>query len=852
MSTTVLEGIHVLHVDDNPDLGDLTATFLERDDDRFTVETATGAGEALEMVSDHPPDCIVSDYNMPGMDGLEFLEAVRAEYPDLPFVLFTGKGSEEVASDAISAGATDYLQKQSGAEQYQLLANRITNAVRQYRSEEKLRETREEYTAVFENAQDGLLLVAVEDDGFRYRQCNPRVVELLGRDTSEIVGATPREALGPENARKVVEPYRTCVERRESVEYTVTLDLPMGRVTRECKASPVTSAGEVDQLVVAFHDITERRERQQELRAERRFIGQALDTLEDLFYVLDVDGHLRRWNDRVPEVTGYAESELDGMPIDELFPEDEWEAIAAELEATLSEEDTTAEAPLLGAEGGRTPFEFTAARLTDEDGTTTGIVGVGRDLTERRQREQRFRALVEESSDVISIVDANGQFRYQSPSLERILGHDPEETIGDTAWEYIHPEDRGSVANAFEEWVENPEATYPIEYRASHADGSWRWMEAHGTDQLENPAVEGYVINSRDITDRKQRERETEVVRRQYRTLVEQFPNGAVFLFDDDLRFVRAGGEELTVVGLTPDEVEGATPQDLFPAEIADETVRHYREALRGNAHTFEQDYGGERYQIQTVPVRTADGEIAYGMAVSRNVTEETERRRELERQNERLDEFASIVSHDLRNPLNVAEGHLELARETCDSEHLDLTSDAIDRSLTLIEDLLTLAREDREVGDVEPVALGEVAERSWQTAETGAATLETEATRTIRADDGRLRQLLENLYRNAVEHASTGGGPEADGTVGRRREDVTVVVGETEGGFYVADDGPGIAEADRGEVFDAGYSTIQGGTGLGLRIVEEVADAHGWEVTLTDGERGGARFEVTGVDTAD
>jgi PAS domain S-box-containing protein len=521
------------------------------------------------------------------------------------------------------------------------------------------------------------------------------------------------------------------VERRESVEYTVTLDLSVGSVTRECKAGPVTSAGEVDQLVVAFHDITERREHQQELRAERRFIGQALDTLEDLFYVLDVDGRLQRWNDRLPEVTGRAESELDGMRVVELLPEDERESVAAGIERTLSEGDGTAETSVLGAEGGRIPFEFTAARLTDEDGTTTGIVGVGRDLTERRQREQRFQALVEESSDVISIVDADGQFRYQSPSLKRILGRDPADTIGDTAWEYIHPEDRGSVANAFEEWVENPEATYPIEYRASHADGSWRWMEGYGTDQLENPAVEGYVINSRDITER-------------------------------------------------------------------------------------------------------------------------TERRRELERQNERLDEFASIVSHDLRNPLNVAEGHLELARETCNSRHLDLISAAIDRSLTLIEDLLTLAREDREVGDVEPVALEAIAERSWHTAETGAATLETEVTRTIRADDSRLQQLLENLYRNAVEHGSTGGGPGGDATVGRRDEDVTVVVGEMEGGFYVADDGPGITEADRGEVFEAGYSTIQGGTGLGLQIVEQVADAHGWAVTLTDGERGGARFEVTGVDVVD
>ncbi|MFC7116354.1 response regulator [Natronoarchaeum sp. GCM10025703] len=124
------QDIQILHVDDDPSITDLTGTFLEREDDRFAVQTATSADEGLENINDRPPDCVVSDYNMPGTDGIEFLQAVREEYPDLPFILFTGEGSETVASDAIAAGVTDYLQKGSGTERYELLANRIRNAVR--------------------------------------------------------------------------------------------------------------------------------------------------------------------------------------------------------------------------------------------------------------------------------------------------------------------------------------------------------------------------------------------------------------------------------------------------------------------------------------------------------------------------------------------------------------------------------------------------------------------------------------------------------------------------------------------------------------------------------------------------
>ncbi len=131
--------IRILRVDDDPEFADLTATVLEREE-RFSVTTATSAAEALGMVGNRPPDCVVSDYDMPDRDGIAFLRSVRDDWLHLPFILFTGKGSETVASEAISAGVTDYLQKRSGVEQYELLANRITNAVSRRRARTNYRE----------------------------------------------------------------------------------------------------------------------------------------------------------------------------------------------------------------------------------------------------------------------------------------------------------------------------------------------------------------------------------------------------------------------------------------------------------------------------------------------------------------------------------------------------------------------------------------------------------------------------------------------------------------------------------------------------------------------------------------
>jgi PAS domain S-box-containing protein len=973
--------ISILHVDDEPDFATLTAEFLAREDERFTVATATSAEEGLAVIAEEDIDCIVSDYDMPGQNGIELLDTVREDYPDLPFLLFTGKGSEEVASKAFSKGATDYLQKDSGTDQYTLLANKITNYVEKYRAER----TMAQRARAMETANEGIALVG--QDG-HYIEVNQAYAELYGTPPADLIGRhwtttvpdeeverlraeaftqarqqgswtgkaqglradgsiyAKRLSLAPledgshvciirdlsdskARERAIDALHRTAREFMQAetpdavAEIAVSalrdvLDLPAtgvhlyddqagGLVPVEWTETTESLVGEPptfepgdsiaweayetgepqiysdissvatrynpdtdvrSQIVLpldshgvlvigspepaAFDEMDidlartlathatatlDRMESEQALREERAFIDQALDTLTDLFYVLDTDGTFRRWNDRVSAVTGYTDAELTDMQGTEIFPEDERDRVSDAIAETLATGATTLEADIRTAEGDRLPYEFTGASLTDPDGNTTGVVGVGRDLTMRQQREQRFQALVEESNDIISIVDVEGRYQYQSPSIERILGYEPEETVGDLAWEYIHPDDREAVKETFEEWVTNSDTTGVTEYRARAADGSWRWMQARGNNQLDNPAVEGYVVNSRDITEQKERQRDLQTIKQQYQTLVENFPHGGVFLFGTDFRTVRAGGQELSKIGLSPDEIEGTTPRDLYPADIADELMDRFEDTLHGAEATFEQELNGERYRIRTVPVRSDDGAITHGMAVSMNITEQVADRRALERQNERLDEFASIVSHDLRNPLNVAHGRLELLAEECESEHIDAIDRAHIRMETLIDDLLTLARQGNQVRDTESVDLGELVQNCWQTIATGDATIVADIDLHVQADRSRLQQLFENLMRNAIEHGGA---------------DVTITIGQLHAGFYVEDDGSGIPPEDQEQVFETGYSTARNGTGFGLSIVKQVVDAHTWDITMVEGEHGGARFEITGVTCSD
>ncbi|USZ68431.1 HAMP domain-containing histidine kinase [Halorussus salilacus] len=216
------------------------------------------------------------------------------------------------------------------------------------------------------------------------------------------------------------------------------------------------------------------------------------------------------------------------------------------------------------------------------------------------------------------------------------------------------------------------------------------------------------------------------------------------------------------------------------------------------------------------------------------------QRTEQLAEQRNRLDEFASIVSHDLRNPMNVAQGHLELARETGEERHFEAVEGAHERMERLVDEVPALSRRGETVEDPTPVDLDAVAREAWATVETPGMVLHTEVDATVVSDGRRLRALFENLFRNAAEH----GGDE-------------VTVGSLSGesapdskGFYVADDGPGIPADDRERIFEGGYSTRTDGTGFGLAIVRRIAEAHDWRIRVTESQSGGARFEF--VDAGD
>lgn len=740
------DSIRVLHVDDDSRLVDLTAEMLTREDDRFVVETAPTAADGLDRLGETRFDCLISDYELPGMNGIEFLRTVREEYPDLPFVLYTGQGSKEIATNAIAAGVTDYLEKAPDTRQYALLASKIRSAVEKYRS---IREHQARATAM-EASIDGLAIL--DGDGV-YQFVNQAHAEVYGYDD-------PEAFLG--------ETWRMCYSGDEIERF--------------------------EESIVPT------------LREDGNWRGEAIGTRKD--------------------------------------------------GSTFSQ----------------------ALSLTHLD--EGEIICVVRDVSDRKATErelERHQAFLQESMDIVVVLAPDATIQYVTPSVERILGFDPDDLVSEHAFELVHPDDRRAIQDRFTHLLETPEVTPAPDGRFRTADGDWRWLEVRATDQRENPAIEGIVVNARDVTDRKRREKALAELHDAATSLEEATTEAEVheILVDAAEQILEFDVVVVSTVdddALTYQASTKTTDSDGYYEEVPlDADYLATRVARRGETIVADdlRDYDvtpakPEYRSALTVPIgelgifqsvsRQRDGfdatdrelaELLVGHAreaIQRLEQEASlrDRQEQLRRENERLDRFASVVSHDLRNPLTIARGELELARDDCDSPHLEAVAAAHSRMESIISGVLTMARGGQTVeeDELEWVDLERISLNCWRTVETADADLDVDLGVSVRADEDRLRHVCENLVRNAVEH----GGETVTITIGRLDED----------GFYIADDGPGIPEHERDVAFESGYSGTERGTGLGLAIVEEMVEAHGWDVTLTASDDGGARFEIAGVETRD
>ena len=597
----------------------------------------------------------------------------------------------------------------------------------------------------------------------------------------------------------------------------------------------------------------------------------------DVLTVFDEAGVIRYESPAIRRVLGYDPDELIGENVFEyIHPDDQEPALDTFQRVLEGETDSGAvELRFKHADGSWCWME---SRGIDATGTDIdGFVVVSRDISDRKAAERARSDILDRMTDGFFALDTDWHVTYANDAgqelLGQVMGYDPATTRfeGRHLWEEA-PEAVGTTF--YDKYHEALETQEPVTFD-EHYEPLDTWFSVRAF-----PSEQGLSVYFRDVTERHHREAALErrdhilqeihsITNDRDRSFTEKVEAllalgreelGAAYgslshIDGDDYIFevVDADSDDIQAGDVVPVEATNcelvATENRTLAAgdiaqELPDETDRAgYTEwgisCYLGAPVLVDGDVYGTFCFYDTEPREEpfSEWEVTLVDMLAQWASYELQRlatTRNLAEQTRRLDRFASIVSHDLRNPLNVLDGRLELARETGDDEHFDAAEQAIDRMETLIDDLLTLARSGMEIDSVEPVELEELVRECWAGVEAAAATLETEdAGQEFPADRSRVKQLLENLLRNAIDHGG---------------DDVTIRVGSLADGFFVEDDGPGIPPTEREAVFEWGHSTRSDGTGFGLSIVKAIAEAHGWDIRVTDGDDGGARFEITGV----
>ncbi|MEO8603999.1 MAG: response regulator, partial [bacterium] len=456
--------------------------------------------------------------------------------------------------------------------------------------------------------------------------------------------------------------------------------------------------------------------------------------------------------------------------------------------------------------------------------------------------------------------------RYRSPSNQRALGYSVEVAAKLNPFELLDADDRPRLTAQFAALAARPGETESFEGRFRHANGAWHVLEGTATNLLQDPVVAGIIINSRDVTERRQADDAVHKSEQLYRTVAQSFPNGFLLVFDHELRYSVAGGSALAAYRMTSEELEGHTIAEVLPPEICALMEPVYRAALAGETMIIESEHEGRTYLFHCSPVRDAHGGVFAGMVMAQDITErkraevEVQQAREVaEAANRAKSEFLANMSHEIRTPMNGIIGMTELTLNTTltdeQREYLGMVRLSADALLVVVNDILDFSKVEAgkltlEVRDFDVrERFGGVLKILGLRAAAKGIELVSEIAPDIPAvlvgDAGRLRQVIENLVGNAIKFTARG-----EVVVRVAIESQTAEAVELHA--TVTDTGIGIAADKRQSIFqpfeqaDTSNTRRYGGTGLGLAIAANLVGLMGGWIWVDSAVGKGSTFHFT------
>ncbi|HEX9614720.1 MAG TPA: PAS domain S-box protein [Bacteroidota bacterium] len=701
--------------------------------------------------------------------------------------------------------------------------------------QESTEEDFSESVSILDSITDAFFLL---DRSWRFAYLSPKSEQFLKRLDLSIADSIGKNIWDLVPAARNTNGYRhfqNAVAERKSVEFEEYF--PPLKTWFEVRLHPIG-----DGLSVYVRDITRRK------LAETSFLklSNAVEQSADAVFVTNLDGEIEYVNPAFEVITGYRRSEVLGKKPNILKSDEHdqeyfrtlWDQVLAgeTFRATISNRKKTGE-----------PYyvEETITPVRDAAGNITHFVATLRDITERKQNEERFKALIENSSDGIALLARDGRVRYTGPSTARILGYVREDFTGRLGFDFIHPEDRQNIETAFRELTATPRRIMLLQFRMKNRSGKWLWIETIANNLLDEPSIQAVVLNYRDITDRKHMEEAFKKSEIEYRNLFDR-ANDAIFIFEPHGETIlEANVKACSLYGFTKDELIGMSLKNLTKDIQRGEF--EIRELLRHeSSRNFETVHFNKKSEPMEMLVNSSVVEYAGRTAIMSIIRDITELRK-LEHQLRQAQKMESIgtlaggIAHDFNNILSIILGYVSLIKRgkiqgEKFEEGIDTIAKAAQRGAVLVKQILTFARK----ADVvfESVKVNELlTDLSKLLGETFPKTVTFDLQLnpelpTIVADANQLHQVFLNLCVNARDAMTESGtitiqtGMVAGKSLQERFPDAR----QSE---YIhvrlSDTGTGMDDQTRLRVFEPFFTTKEQGrgTGLGLAVVYGIVNNH-------------------------
>ncbi|WP_321508212.1 PAS domain S-box protein [uncultured Methanoregula sp.] len=837
--------ISVLYVDDEPDLLGIGKIFLEQSG-QLSVDIITSAPEALSLMASRRYDAVIADYQMPEMNGIEFLKVVRRDSGTIPFILFTGRGREEIVIEAINNGADFYLQKGGDPRsQFAELEHKTKSAVERRKAEAALVTSVERLGMAQEIGQIGSWEYELET---RMIWASEQAFRLFGFNRPS--GTVPFDDIKACYVDKdtVYDHLVASISRGEYQDIEYAINPADGSAVRiiHSVAKPVRDAdGKITKLSGVIQDITDKKLAELALRESEEKHRLLLDESSDPIFSFYPDGTYRYVNRAFAEGVGKTVDEITGKRISDVFSKDEAEKRFFVLRGVFSSgEQKVFEVRVPHPDGDRY-YLTTVSPIKDESGAVLSVICSSKEITDRRnaenelrESEEKFRSFVVNANDIVYTLSLDGTFTYASPNTTDLLGYAASEVIGMPLDRLIHPDDLAACRTFLAAILSKGEKKGGVEYRVRHKDGTWRWFMSNNSllrDHENKPFA--FLGIARDITLKKQMDESLADQVLFQQALIDSIPY-PVFIKDFTGRFAGCNRAYEREFGTTRDYLVGKTVLDLEYLPM-DERQRFHEEDTDVIAKT-----GRKRYEL---PIVYADGMLhqtlysvdGFSLADGRpggligimvDITDRKRMEDAIRQANRQLSLLTSITRHDINNNIMGILGYLDLVELESSDPAIGNYISKLKSFTNAIQAQIAFTKIYQGIGSQEPW---------WQELDSLLTCRNVQKTIDLHAyvhgfevfADPLLPKVFFNLYDNTIRH-------------GERATLITVSASVSPAGLVIVweDNGVGIVPDQKEKIFERGFGK---NTGLGLFLVREILSLTGITIRETGIAGKGARFEI-------